>query len=200
MKLLAIGAHPDDIELGAGGTIAKHVRDGDEVYFLVLTSGEQSGTKSERENEAKESARVLKVRSIRFGGIPDTRVTDGVETIMVIENVINEIKPDRIYIHCPRDRHQDHRNAALATFSAARRIAEILSYESPDSYPNFIPQFYVQISDTITQKILALKQFGSQKNKRFFEANAIKGLAQFRGYQIGVPYAEAFEVVRMIRI
>jgi len=200
MKVLTIGAHPDDIELGAGGTIARHIMEGDEVHFLVLTYGEQSGTKSEREREAKESARVLKAKSIKFGGIPDTKVTDGIETIMAIEGVINEIKPDRVYTQCPRDRHQDHRNTALATFSAARRVTEIFSYESPDSYPNFIPQYYVQISDTIPQKILALKQFRSQKNKRFFEASAIKGLAKFRGYQIGVPYAEAFEVVRMIRL
>jgi LmbE family N-acetylglucosaminyl deacetylase len=200
MRILAIGAHPDDIELGAGGSIAKHVKQGDEVHFLVLTSGEQSGTRSEREREAKESARVLKVNSIRFGGIQDTRVTDGIETIMVIEDIINEIKPDRVYTQCPRDRHQDHRNTAFATFSAARRVPEILSYESPDSYPNFIPQYYVQITKTISQKIFALKKFRSQQNKRCFEASAIKGLAQFRGYQIEVPYAEAFEVVRMIKL
>jgi LmbE family N-acetylglucosaminyl deacetylase len=199
MKVLAIGGHPDDVELGAGGTIARHVKEGDKVYFLVLTSGEQSGAKSEREREARESARILKVESIMFGGIPDTRVADGIETIMVIENIINKIKPDRIYTQCPKDRHQDHRNTALATFSAARRVAEIFSYESPDSYPNFIPQYYVQIDSTISQKVLALKQYHSQQNKRFFEVSAIKGLAQFRGYQIGVPYAEAFEVVRMIK-
>jgi len=200
MKVLAVGAHPDDIELGAGGTIARHVKEGDEVHFLILTYGEKSGIKSEREREARKSARILGVKSIRFGGIPDTKVTDSIETIMIIENVINEIKPDRVYTQCPKDRHQDHRNTALATFSAARRVAEILSYESPDSYPNFIPQYYVQISDTISQKILALKEYRSQQNKRYFEVNAIKGLAQFRGYQIGVAYAEAFEVVRIIRI
>jgi LmbE family N-acetylglucosaminyl deacetylase len=198
MKVLAVGAHPDDIELGAGGTIARHVKTGDEIHFLVLTSGEQSETKIKREREAKRSARILKVKSIRFGGIPDTKVTDGIETIMVIENVINEIHPDIVYTQCAKDRHQDHRNAALATFSAARKVAQIFSYESPDSYPNFVPQYYVQITDTISLKTLALKQYHSQQNKRFFEASAIKGLAQFRGYQIGVPYAEAFEVIRMI--
>ena len=200
MKVLAIGAHPDDIELGAGGTIARHVKEGDEVHFLVITSGEQSGTRLERESEAKESARVLKIKSIKFGGVPDTRVTDGIETIMVIENVINEIKPDRIYTQCTKDRHQDHRNAARATFSAARRVAEIFSYETPESYPSFAPECYVQITDTISQKILAMKKFRSQQNKRFFEADAIKGLAQFRGYQVGVPYAEAFEVIRLVRL
>ncbi|MEM2507017.1 MAG: PIG-L deacetylase family protein [Nitrososphaeria archaeon] len=200
MKVLAVGAHPDDIELGAGGTIARHVLEGDDVYFLILTYGEQSGEKEERKKEAIESAKVLKVNSVYFCGIPDTKVTDGIETIMAIENLINEIKPQRVYTQCHKDRHQDHRNTALATYSAARRVPEILAYESPDSYPNFSPQYYVQIADTIKQKILALKKYRSQQNKRYFEVNAIKGLAQFRGYQIGVPYAEAFEVIRVVKI
>jgi len=200
MRVLAVGAHPDDIELGAGGTIAKHVKEGDEVHFLILTYGEQSGSKSEREREAKESAKILGVKSLRFGGIPDTRVTDGIETILIIEKVINEVKPDRIYTQSSKDRHQDHRNTALATFSAGRYVQEILAYESPDSYPNFVPQYYVQITDTISTKIEALRQYHSQRNKRFFEVDAIKGLAQFRGYQIGVPYAEAFEVIRLIKL
>jgi len=198
MIVLAVGAHPDDIELGAGGAIARHVMEGDEVYFIVLTYGEKSGDKNERIREAKESSSELNIKSIRFGGIPDTRVTDGVETIMVIEELINKIKPERVYTHCAKDRHQDHRNAALASFSAARRVREVLSYESPDCYPNFVPQLYVQITDTISKKIRALQRFNSQQNKRFFEVEAIKGLAQFRGYQVGIPYAEAFEVIRMI--
>jgi LmbE family N-acetylglucosaminyl deacetylase len=200
MRILAVGAHPDDIELGAGGTIARHVNKGDEVYFLVLTYGEQSGGKRQREKEALESAKILKVKSLFFSGIPDTKVTEGIETIMAIENLINEIKPYRVYTHCHKDRHQDHRNTALATYSAARKVPEILAYESPDSYPNFTPQYYVQITDTIKQKISALKKYRSQQNKRYFEVNAIKGLAQFRGYQIGVPYAEAYEVIRIVKL
>jgi LmbE family N-acetylglucosaminyl deacetylase len=199
MKILAVGAHPDDIELGAGGTIARHVKEGDEVHFLVLTYGEKSGDKSERKQEAERSARCLRIDSVTFGGIPDTKITDGIETILAIEGMIDKINPDRIYTQCAKDRHQDHRYAALATFSAGRKTGEIFSYESPDSYPSFAPQYYVQIADTISTKIRALKNFQSQQSKRFFEVGAIRGLAKFRGYQIGSPYAEAFEVVRIIR-
>jgi LmbE family N-acetylglucosaminyl deacetylase len=199
MKILAIGAHPDDIELGAGGTIAKHVISGDEVHFLVLTYGEKSGDKTQRQSEATKSARVLKVKSLNFGEIEDTRISDGIDTITRIENFINEIHPDRVYTQCAKDRHQDHRNTAYATFSAARRVPEVFSYESPDSYPNFVPQYYIQVSDTISTKLRALKHFDSQQKKRFFEVDAIKGLALFRGYQVGIQYAEAFEVIRIIR-
>lgn len=199
-KILAVGAHPDDIELGAGGTVARHAMDGDEVHFLILTYGEQSGDKQERKKEALESAKILNVKSVTFGEIPDTKVTDGIETIIIIENLIDKIKPDRVYTQCAKDRHQDHRNAAFATLSAARRVSEVFSYESPDAYPNFSPQYYVKITDTISQKIEALKKYRSQNNKNYLEEEAIKGLAQFRGYQIGIEYAEAFELVRLVRI
>jgi LmbE family N-acetylglucosaminyl deacetylase len=159
MKILAIGAHPDDIELGAGGTIAKHVNVGDEVHFLVLTCGEKSGDKTERKCEAEESAKILKAKSLTFGEIEDTQISDGIDTIMKIESLINKIRPDRVYTQGVQDRHQDHRNTAYATFSAARKVPEVFSYESPDSYPNFVPQYYVQITDTIPTKLEALKQF-----------------------------------------
>ena len=200
MKVLAVGAHPDDIELGAGGTISKHVISGDEVHFLVLTYGEKSGDKAERKREAEKSAKILKAKSLNFGEMEDTRISDGIETVMKIEEFVNQIQPHRVYTQCVQDRHQDHRNTAYATFSAARKVAEVFSYESPDSYPNFVPQYYIQVSDTIFTKIRALRQFSSQKTKRFFEAEAIKGLSRFRGYQVGIPYAEAFEVVRIIKL
>jgi len=200
VKVLVIGSHPDDIELGAGGTVAKHVSAGDEVHFLVLTYGEKGGDKIERKREAERSAEILQVKSLNFGEIEDTRITDGIETILKIEKSIDKICPDRVYTQCVQDRHQDHRNTAYATFSAARRVPEVFSYESPDSYPNFVPQYYVQVSDTIETKIRALNQFNSQQPKRFLESDAIKGLAMFRGYQVGIPYAEAFEVVRIIQL
>jgi LmbE family N-acetylglucosaminyl deacetylase len=200
MKILAIGAHPCEIELGSGGTVAKHVSAGDEVHFLVLTYGEKGGDKSERKLEAERSAELLKVKSLNFGEIEDTRVSNGIETIMKIEEFVDKIHPDRVYTQSVQDRHQDHRNTAYATFSAARRVAEVFSYESPDSYPNFVPQYYIQISDTMQTKIRALNLFNSQRPKRFLESDAIKGLALFRGYQVGIPYAEAFEVVRIIKL
>lgn len=205
MRVLAIGAHPDDIELGVGGTIARHTREGDEVFFLILTLGEKSGNKEVRRKEALESADVLKVKSVGFAEIPDTMVTEGIETILKIEDVIKRVNPDRVYAHCTKDTHQDHRNAAFATFSAAREVPEVFSFESPDTFPSFNPQYYVRITDTIDQKIAALKKFNSQCNKKYFEAEAIKGLAQFRGYQVGryrlkMEYSEAFEVIRKIEL
>jgi LmbE family N-acetylglucosaminyl deacetylase len=201
MKVLAVGAHPDDIELGAGASISKHEKTGDLVHFLILSFGEKSGNKTDRKIEAWKSAQILKVKSLTFGHLPDTMISSGIETITVIENLINKIKPDRIYTQSPKDRHQDHRNTAYATFSAARRMKEVLCYESPDSYPDFVPQYFVKLNaKALSQKIEALHQYGSQKGKAFLEKKAIRGLASFRGYQIGVLYAEAFEVARIIDV
>jgi len=205
IKVLAVGAHPDDIELGAGGTIARHVEEGDIVQFIILTYGEQSARKEIRKREALESAKTLNVPSVNFAGIPDTMVTEGIETILKIERLVKSFQPDRVYTHGTKDTHQDHRNTALATFSATRAVPEVFSFESPDTFPSFNPQYYVRITDTLSRKIKALQKFHSQRNKKYLEAEAIKGLAQFRGYQVGryhlkVEYAEAFEVIRTIEV
>lgn len=198
MRLLAIGAHPDDIELGVAGTIAKHVRKNCDVYFLILTFGEKGGECADiRKKEAIKSARLLGVKNISFAKIPDRTVSEGIETISKIEEVVNSFNPHRVYTHSLNDRHQDHRNAAKATFSAARKVHDILCYESPLVYPTFNPQAFSDITDLIELKTKAISCFKSQCQKEALKAEATQGLARFRGFQAGVKYAEAFEVGRM---
>lgn len=198
MRILAIGAHPDDIELGAAGTIIKHVRKHCEVYFLILTFGEEGGGRVEiRKKEGIESAKLLGVKNISFAGIPDRTVSEGIETISKIEEVVNTFRPHRVYTHTLNDRHQDHRNAAKATLSAARKVRDILCYESPLVYPTFNPQAFSDITDLIELKKKAISCFKSQRQKEVLKVEAIEGLARFRGFQAGVKYAEAFEVGRI---
>lgn len=204
--MLAIGAHPDDVELGAGGTIARHTLHHDVVTFLVLSNGEKSGDPDARRSECVSSAKLLNVADVIFGELPDTRISEGIDTITVIERAITRAKPARIYTHTTKDIHQDHRNAALASISAARGVPEIYSYESPITFPNFNAQYYVNITDTLDMKVDALNLYASQNAKMYLDVDAIKGLAQFRGYQIGryrlkgIKYAEAFEVIRRLEI
>lgn len=199
MKVLAIGAHPDDIELGCGGTIAKHSKNGDETYFLIMSYGERgSGTKETRKSEAEKSGETLKVKRIFFLGLPDTNISYSHETIEKIEQVIAQVKPDRIYTHSSKDIHQDHLNTAMSSITASRKILNVFSYESPSIYPNFFPQLYVGIEKTLSLKLNVIKLYLSQNRKSYIQSNAIKGLAGFRGLQVGLKYAEAFEIVRMI--
>jgi len=211
MRILAIGAHPDDVEVGCGGTLVQYKQKGHEVYILVLSKGEASGDPQIREKECKAAAKIIGAEII-FGDLKDTKITDGIETIMAIENVINQLKPDIIFSHSSKDGHQDHRNVGLATLSAARRSKKVLLYESPAALREFCPQVFVDISTTFSVKMKALETFGSQASKPYFQGvnmsdeshkfsyvlNAVEGLAVYRGFQAGVQLAEAFEVGRYI--
>lgn len=199
--ILAIGAHPDDIEYGCGGTLLKHVEHGDNVYILVLTLGEQ-GEKDKsvgaRKKEAEESAKAIGVNSVSFGNLKDTKVAHSIEAISIIERLIIQINPDTIYTHNKNDTHQDHKNAALSTLSAARNVKTILMYESPSSTHEFKPQFFVTIDEFIEKKLELLKLHTSQEKKRYMEIQALRGLAMFRGYEARAQFAEAFEVFRIV--
>ena len=105
--VLAVGAHPDDVELGCGGTLALHKMKGDKVYLLVLTRGEASGDSKTREDECRKAAGLLHVDGLFFGGIQDTKVHDGRETIDAIEKIIDEVKPDIIYAPCARAKREE---------------------------------------------------------------------------------------------
>ena len=199
--MLAVGAHPDDIELGCAGALAMHKQRGDKVYLLVLTRGEATGSAEVREGECRKSADILGVDGLFFGDLADTKVHDGRETIDAIEKVVGEIKPDVIYAPTCKDTHQDHRNAGHATLSAGRRCKVILMYEGASTQRDFTPQVFVDISDTFDLKMKTTRVFGSQFNNRGVYAvamKAIEGLAKFRGYQAGVDVAEAFEVGKFL--
>jgi LmbE family N-acetylglucosaminyl deacetylase len=218
VKILAIGAHPDDIELGCGATLALFKQNGHQVYMLILTKGECSGDPKVREKECKKAAKILGVDKLMFGSLKDTRITDGPETIMEIESVVKTLKPDMVFAHSFKDGHQDHRNTGMAALSAARNSNKVLLYESPAALRDFCPQVFVDVASTFDIKLKALKAFGSQADKVYFNHNnngngnhsrmsdsrlpqvsyAAGGLAQFRGYQAGVELAEAFEVGKFL--
>jgi LmbE family N-acetylglucosaminyl deacetylase len=200
--VLAVGAHPDDVELGCAGTLALHKLNGDKVYVLVLTKGEASGDAEVREEECRRAAGIIGVDGLFFGGLKDTRVHDGRKTIDIIEKIIDEVKPDIIYAPCCKDTHQDHRNTGHATMSAGRRCGMILFYEGASTQRDFVPQVFVNIEKTFELKKKATRVFGSQLNNHrggyALAMKGIEGLAKYRGYQAGVDVAEAFEVGKFI--
>lgn len=203
IKVLAIGAHPDDIELGCAGTLLKHKKNGTFLYLLVLTKGEASGDPIIREQECMKSAKILKAEELFFGGLKDTEINDGIEVIRFIEDIIQTVKPDIVYTHSNKDTHQDHRNTSYATISAARRCSKIFLYESPTTYRNFLPQVFVDIEREFQTKKKIIRFFSSQSEKIWWAAgeraaSAVEGLAAYRGYQAGVRVAEAFEVGKLV--
>ena len=125
-------------------------------------------------------------------------ITDGIETIQVIERIVDKVKPDLVFTHTYRDRHQDHRNTGYASLSACRQCKKILLYEGPASAIDFRPQLFIDIEKTIELKKRVTKVFASQSIKYYLASTVIEGLAKHRGYQCGVSFAESFEVQKFV--
>jgi LmbE family N-acetylglucosaminyl deacetylase len=162
MKILAIGAHPDDIEAGCGGTLAKYAQNGHEVHLLIMTEGDMGGDRSIRRKEQFRSAKILKSCKVLWGGYKDTLLTPHMnQMVHEIEAVLKKIAPDFILVHHEDDTHQDHRSLSKATVSATRYIRNVLFYEGPTTQ-NFSPTIFVDIKDTLETKLSMLLAHRSQ--------------------------------------
>jgi LmbE family N-acetylglucosaminyl deacetylase len=198
VKVLAIGAHPDDIELGCAATLAMHQRAGDQIAMLVMTAGERGPREDRlRELEQEDACRVLGAE-LYWGGFADGQVPSGAEAISVIEEVINRVRPDVIYTHALNDTHQDHRATAQATMSAGRWAQRICGYESPTT-TEFNPTIFVEVAAGMERKLEALRAHTSQVLKNgLVDLEAIEAMARYRGFQARVRHAEAFESARYV--
>jgi LmbE family N-acetylglucosaminyl deacetylase len=200
MNILAIGAHPDDIELGCGGLLLKAAKQGHHVNMYTLTHGSHSGDPVERIQELKESAKAIAVQTLFIDNFEDTKLQLNSDLINHIESVIKVIKADIIYTHSKTDNHHDHRAIAEATIEAGRYVPNILAYEMPAT-KDFSPHVYYDISDVIDDKIRLINIFLSQQDKMFITSNAIRGLAQYRALQSrlepSITSVESFEVLKL---
>lgn len=195
--IVAIGAHPDDIELGCGGTLYKSALRGKRVVAVFLTRGEKSGDAAIRTNESTEALHVLGVNDIHFLDFPDTEIPGSFEAIDSLEKFAIRYNPDMVLTHTINDTHQDHRQVGWLTMSAFRNAAKILAYETPRVQPGlFSPVYFVDITGAVDKKWEALRCHVSQKKKRYLAYESTVNLASFRGNQVGVKEAEAFEVVK----
>jgi LmbE family N-acetylglucosaminyl deacetylase len=200
-RILAIGAHPDDIEIAAGATLAKMRDSGNYVFGLILTYGTEGGNAARRLLEARKGAEFLGLDDYKVHEFPDTRLFENSnEVLQVIEATINQIKPDIIYTHSAHDIHQDHQVVHDATLRAARRASNILCYESPSVSSEFSPQYFVEVSDYVEVKIEAIRAHWDQRKKPYVKQEKVRSKLAFRGEQARVDYAEGFEVVRMVSI
>lgn len=200
MKILGIGAHPDDLEFGCGGTFCKLAAQGHKLSLLVMTRGSVGGDPKVRFAEQERSAAALKAR-LYWGGFEDTGVTVTRELIRAIEERIEAVKPDMVFVNYAHDTHQDHRNVAKAVETAARYVKNLLFYEVPTTQ-EFNPGVFVDIGAVIDRKVALLKCHRSQVYKTRVKDLSIvesaKAAAMFRGYQDRVKYAEGFVPRRLL--
>jgi len=200
VNILAIGAHPDDIEFGCGGSLIKYSQRGHRLFLLVMTGGGSGAPSETRMAEQTAAREILGAEDIFWGGYQDTHLGVDAEMIKKIESVIGSVSPDFIFCSFPDDTHQDHRHLAQAIMSATRYIRNVLFYEGPTTQ-NFNPQVYVDIADTLERKLEALRAHRSQVMKTNIEDLSIievaRSCANFRGIQGRVKYAEAFHALRL---
>lgn len=199
-NVLAIGAHPDDIELGCGGTLLQHVAAGDVVTMLVVTKGEVGpGNTAVRLAEQEHACQVLGVDNLIWGSLPDCSVSlYELALVHLIESAIKSTRAHVVYTHSIQDSHQDHRAVALASTGAARKISSILTYDAPSSL-RFQPTTFVDISTALDKKIDALLCHASQVDASdMVDARRVRAQAIARGHESRCEAAEAFEPIRTL--
>jgi LmbE family N-acetylglucosaminyl deacetylase len=199
-QILALGAHPDDLELGCGATLAKLVEMGCDVTAVILSAG-GSGADADfdREQESRDALGLLGVQHVFQHHFPDTRLHEHLnELIATIEEHVRSVRPRRVYTMFHDDRHQDHRAVYQASAVACRRVPQILSYETPSSYPNFIPTVFEPIDEYMERKVAALKLHKSQGDRLYMHEEKIRSAAQFRGVQVDLGQTEGFIPYKLI--
>jgi LmbE family N-acetylglucosaminyl deacetylase len=220
-RILIIVAHPDDEVLGVGGTAAKHVDAGDEVYCLILGEGaisRQGALKqeiTELRHEAQAAAKSLGFKEIVFFSFPDNSF-DSIPLLKIIKEVekyLAKINPHIVYTHYENDLNIDHRLTFQAVITACRPCndfcpEEVYSFEVLSSTEwqsklrkHFNPNFYVDIKNSLKRKIEALKKYKSEI-RRYPHSRSPRGveaLAHYRGLEAGLESAEAFYLVKKIK-
>lgn len=200
MNILAIGAHPDDIEFGCGGTLIKYAGKGHGVHLLVMTDGGRGGDPAERRREQEAAAKILGAQQLFWGGYQDTEVPLDRALIQKVEAVLHRIRPDLIITPFEGDTHQDHRHLSAAVVTASRYTRNVLFYEGPTT-ANFSPSVFVDVNAVLERKLDALRAHASQVVRTGVEHLSILELAQaaahFRGIQGRVRNAEGFVPLRL---
>ena len=206
-QVFFVGAHPDDTELGCGGTIADFINKGYDVRIIYATRGGKGRVPGDGpEIRVKESIRAcvklgVDRQKVFFGEFEDTCVPDSFETIHFLEGFYLDAKNIyAVFIPSLHEVHQDHRAVASASITAFRNAPRIFAYESPSTTAAFSPTSFVDITGNIKTKWKALKCHESQiaQHKMYMEYRAMLCISSFRGRQIGVKYAEAFETIKCL--
>lgn len=196
-RVLAVGAHPDDVEIGCAGTLLEHRRTGDEVSVLTLSHGAVGGTAEDRVGESAQAALLMGARLL-LADLPDTQIDPGVETIRLVEAVVRDVDPTVVYVHSPHDHHQDHRAVHTATMSATRGIPQVFCYQSPSASNQFFPTRFAPIDAVLQNKVEVLGSFASQSERAYLEPELVVAGARYWARQLAPRsrYAEPFEVIR----
>ncbi len=198
--VLAIGAHPDDVELGCAGFLAKLKASGARVHALTLTRGEQGTSGGDRVGEARRATSFLGLDGHEVLDLPDTGLAEQVPAVKAaIEARVKALRPTLVLTHTDVDVHGDHRAVHAATREAARAVPTLLCYEDVSTTAQFAPNFYVDIGSYLDEHLRACAFHQSQAHRSYMDPQVIQGRAAHRGMQVGAHFALAFRAVSLIR-
>lgn len=214
-KVMAIGAHPDDIEFGCSGTLIKHKLNGDTVVYVCMTDTESvDGTtgkiirsKVQLINEVKDATDHMDIDFVEYLPFKDLYVPFSFESVSKLESLIRRYEIDTIYTHWAGDSNQDHIATFKTTMAAARYVPTIFCYEQipiPRHTENEMAvNYYSDISKVMKLKLEVANFHKSQVEKYslsgFDVADNLEILARFRGIQANCEYAEAFQVIKIVK-
>jgi len=194
--VLAVGAHPDDVEIGVGGLLSLHHAQGDQVAIVTLSRGARGGLSTVREEESRAAARLVDAQ-LMLGDLEDTRIPVSDPTVSTIQRVIADVEADIVYVHSLNDLHQDHRAVHQATMVAARRVATVACYQSPSATVDFRPNRFVAIDAHLDRKLALLACFESQASQRdYLEPEVVVATARYWSRYGGGQFTEPLEVMR----
>ena len=221
-KVLIIAAHPDDEVLGMGGTIAKLVKDGNDVDVLIVTDGSSAQYRDSdhlaeiieaKKKETRNCADVLGIRDIYYGELPDMKLdtTPHIRINQVIEDVIDKVQPDTVFTHFWGDVNCDHQNVYKSTLVAVRPVMgqvvrELYCYRVPSSTewtPNkadtmFMPNYFVDIEVYAEQKYNAFACYSTEL-RDYPHPRSVQYLRESdkaAGLRVGMLAAEEFVMLR----
>lgn len=209
MNVLAIGAHFDDVELGCGGSLAKHADNGDNVYVYVAT---KSGYKNQNQeivrsnkiaiHEAKQAMKHLNVKQLICGNFTTLEIEFIDELNLEIIKLIENFNIDLVYTHWDGDIHHDHQALSKSSLHSCRHVKRLLMYRSNwyHSTKEFKSNFYIDITDYWSQKMKAILEHKSEMTRTNNKwLGFFRNEAENAGQRIGVKYAEVFEVVKWLQ-
>jgi LmbE family N-acetylglucosaminyl deacetylase len=200
--VLAIGAHPDDIELGCGGSLVRFQQAGSKIHVAVFSGchDETPAEPSLRSREFRASMREIGVDKPLLFDFPNRQLPEHRFEIMAeMEKLQTDLAPDLVFVPFLEDPHQDHETVARAAIRTFRRRETVLQYEILRyGSHTFTPSLFIDVTGTLDRKIAALRRYESQFRRRpYFDEESFRSLARTRGAQSGYAYAEGFVVYKL---
>ena len=206
MRILVLSPHTDDGEFGVGGSIARFVEEGHDVYYIAFSTAEESV----KEGFPKDALKTEVKNATKILGIPSNHLfvhnykvrsfpTHRQEILEELVKYRKDLQPDIVFMPNRDDMHQDHQIMVNEGIRAFRVSSTLLGYEFPRNNITFPATCFIKLEKRhIDKKVAAIQEYKTQADKFYASEDYLRSLAKVRGVQLDHSYAEAFEAIRVI--